>query len=116
MKKGTKVTVHVHGQGDHGYDVGTVVTCTGVKWHVGTWMQFTTEDGYTQYMQPQHYKVLKEVKEDLPAKALYVILNKNNKILDSDFDREAARAVKARFGGKRNGVRIVTYVPQKEIR
>lgn len=82
-------------------------------------MQFTTEDGYTQYMQPHHYKVLKVLKaakEDLPVKALYVILNKNNKILDSDFDREAARAVKARFGGKRNGVRIVTYVPQKEIR
>lgn len=116
MKKGTKVAVVGPVMGSHGYDVGTVVTCTGVKWHVGTWMQFTTEDGYTQYMQPHHYKVLKEAKEDLPVKALYVILNKNNKILDSDFDRDIARSVKARFGGKRNGVRIVTYVPQKEIR
>lgn len=130
LQKGDKVVVVGPKTFDHAFTEGQVVTYTGEefpKHHRGQWYNFRSEDGdLTQYMLEDHYKPLevkvsgeiaeKVVDKTLPAKALYAVIKANGKISYTGEDRDTAREVKAALGGKKKGVRIISYLAEKEIR
>ncbi|WYN05031.1 hypothetical protein ISREJYDI_CDS0065 [Pseudomonas phage UNO-G1W1] len=136
LQKGDKVIVvsGFAGDGyDHGFQKGEIVTYTGENFpphHRGQWYQFEsdTDVGHTQYMLEEHFTrqvVLKPtavrvsgetVQKDLPTKASYAVFNAADEIVATTADRDYARELKAALGGKRKGIRIFSYVADKEIR
>lgn len=133
VPKGTVVRVNDVKTHDHGFARGVVVTSTGEDFgdhHMGNWSQFVTEEGYTQYLLPHHYKVVDEpevvlvdeapaevgIVDILPNKVVYGVLNAGDEIYATTADRDFARELKAALGGKRKGVRIFQYTAAKEIR
>lgn len=141
LPKGTKVRVVKKGDSKdyHGFKVGTIATSLGQLFDGNPlWQDFTDEEGFTQYLQAQHFELVdpvvedtvkvivlrketdelldKEVDSDLPTKVVYAIVNKDNEIVSCKVDRDKARETKAILGGKKKGVRIFQYVATKEIR
>lgn len=128
LQKGDKVMVHGEPDHEHGFKTGTVVTYTGVDYpphHKGQWRQFEDEDGFTQYLLDRHYKPqgiqlasgeIKDKAEGLPNKVSYAVFNAADEIVATTADRGFARELKAALGGKRKGIRIFSYVADKEIR
>lgn len=141
IQKGVKVTIidgHAASEThQHGFKKGQVVTCTGVKYkphHLGQWVQFEDDTGFTQYLLAEHYELVgskvekatpervsgeipeKVVDKTLPTKAVYVVVKADGCIRYSGEDRDTAREIKSILGGKKAGVRIFSYTADKEIR
>lgn len=135
IQKGVKVVIiDGHRSSEthqHGFEKGQVVTCTGVKYkphHLGQWVQFEDDTGFTQYLLPEHYEIKGTVKKvsgeitekvvdtNLPTKAVYVVVGADGTIRYSGEDRDTAREIKSILGGKKAGVRIFSYTADKEIR
>lgn len=136
IQKGVKVTVidgHAASEThQHGFKKGQVVTCTGVKYkphHLGQWVRFEDDTGFTQYLLAEHYELVgskvekvsgeipeKVVDTTLPTKAVYVVVRADGGIRYSGEDRDTAREIKSILGGKKAGVRIFSYTADKEIR
>lgn len=142
VEKGTVVRVKNIATYDHAFKGGAVVTATGEDFgphHRGTWSNFVTDEGSTQFLLPEHYDLVEAVKPvekkvvveapvikvegeipetevNLPNKVVYGILNADDDIYATTADRDFARELKAALGGKRKGVRIFQYAAVKEIR
>lgn len=144
VEKGVKVKVlSKDGKAFHSLTEGTTVVSTGdgLELASGSWTIFQEDGGFTQYLLPYHYEVIKEspvsqrldrifavadqkeakkaevtVDVDLPSKVVYGVVNSANDVIASTFDRDYARELKAAMGGKRQGVRIFAFAATKEIR
>lgn len=138
---GTQVKVIKKGDASayHGFQVGDVVTSLEELFDNNTiWQNFKDEDGFTQYLQDQHFELVakdkdtvkmivlrtedkdelldKGVDKALPSKVVYAIVDKDDEIIGCRVDRDKARDTKALLGGKKKGVRIFQYAAVKEIR
>lgn len=133
LQIGDKVVVIGPKTFDHHFTEGDVVTYTGEDndiptHHRGHWRQFKRGDEqFTQYLLAEHFKpykapkvsgeiVEKVVDTTLPTKASYAVFNAHDEIVATTADRDYARELKAALGGKRKGIRIFSYVADKEIR
>ena len=132
VEKGVKVKVlSKDGKAFHSLKEGTTVVSTGdgLELATGSWTIFQEDGGFTQYLLPYHYEVIKEdvvakvkevvvasTTEVLPSKVIYGIVNSADDVIASTFDRDYARELKAAMGGKRQGVRIFAFAATKEIR
>lgn len=132
VEKGVKVKVlSKDGKAFHSLKEGTTVVSTGdgLELATGSWTIFQEDGGFTQYLLPYHYEVIKEdvvakvkevvvasTTEVLPSKVIYGIVNSADDVITSTFDRDYARELKAAMGGKRQGVRIFAFAAVKEIR
>lgn len=144
VEKGTKVRVVLkEGSPFHQFDEGEVVTSTGADLSdrptgstalYNTYAEFEDEGGFTQWLLPFQYEVLKEesvallpskerletplkgVDSDLPTKVVYVVTKDQADIIATTWDRDFARELKSAMGGKAKGVKIFQYVASKEIR
>ena len=131
VAKGVIVRIKSEKTHDHGFKAGSLVESMGEdfgEYHRGSWSKFKSEFGSSQYLLPEHYEMVKdaapteiEVKlvdaedQTLPSKVVYAVV-KNDEVWITTDDREHARSVKQRLGGKRKGVRIFQYAAVKEIR
>ncbi|ATN92814.1 hypothetical protein QGX11_gp051 [Pseudomonas phage PPSC2] len=132
VEKGVKVKVlSKDGKAFHNLREGDTVVSTGggLELSTGNWTIFEEDGGFTQYLLPYHYEVIKEdvvakvkevavasTTEVLPSKVIYGIVNSADDVIASTFDRDYARELKAAMGGKRQGVRIFAFAATKEIR
>jgi hypothetical protein len=132
LKEGTKVRVIKKGDSSayHGFRVGEIATANGELFENNKiWQLFTDSEGWTQYLQDQHFELVeapkpvevdelleKGVDKTLPSKVVYAIVDKDDEIIGCRVDRDKARDTKALLGGKKKGVRIFQYVAVKEIR
>lgn len=132
VEKGVKVKVlSKDGKAFHDLKEGDTVVSTGggLELSTGSWTIFQEDGGFTQYLLPYHYEVIKEdvvakvkevavasTAEVLPSKVIYGIVNSADDVIASTFDRDYARELKAAMGGKRQGVRIFAFAATKEIR
>ena len=124
--KGDKVVIISGYDGDdsyHYFPTGSVVEFVKDS-PFGLIFEGITDDGKeTQFLLEEHFSKLtveqaveKVVDTTLPTKASYAVFNARNEIVATTADRDYARELKAALGGKRQGVRIFSYVADKEIR
>lgn len=115
---------------NHWFPVGTIVTLKGDDGDFGQWLAFEAFGPNVQGRIIQNsitkrdfeeltpdVKVVPAPKESKPRISyIYSVQSADGTVVFSTIDRDMARQVKRREGGKKAGVVIMAYAPVKEIR